>query len=266
MQASTTGMHYKTPRLFVVDPRGLPVRSVDYWRQIEGALAQARINRTLYDAAGHAVKQWDPRLWALQKDDPSAPANLTTVHTLSGSPLCTFSVDAGSQTTLFGLANEVLQVWDSRGTRREVHYDDLLRPVAVFEHVATQPPQCAERMEYGGADPVNRDSNQCGQLIRQDGPGGTVMFEAFAITGQCTRHVQHFTRETVAPDWPEPIVDRQTLLESGEGAISTWRYGPLGDVLETLDARQNRQTFGFTLDGRLRHSALKLAGKTNWQT
>ncbi|TBN30905.1 RHS repeat protein, partial [Pseudomonas sp. BGI-2] len=42
--------------------------------------------------------------------------------------------------------------------------------------------------------------------------------------------------------------------------------GPLGDVLETLDARQNRQTFGFTLDGRLRHSALKLAGKPNWQT
>ena len=67
MQASTTGMHHKTPRLFVVDPRGLPVRSVDYWREIEGAPAQPRINRTLHDVGGFAIKQWDPRLWALQR-------------------------------------------------------------------------------------------------------------------------------------------------------------------------------------------------------
>ena len=56
------------------------------------------------------------------------------------------------------------------------------------------------------------------------------------------------------------------LLEPGEGAVSTWRYGPLGDVLETVDARQNRQTFAFSVDGRLRQSALMLAGKTTWQT
>ncbi|AWM95099.1 type IV secretion protein Rhs [Pseudomonas sp. 31-12] len=260
------GMHYNTPRLFAVDPRGLSIRYVDYWREVEGAPAQARINRTLHNAAGGTVKQWDSRLWRLQQQEPMAPANLTTVHSLTGHPVCTVSVDAGSQTSLLGPAKEVLQGWDSRGTRREIHYDDRLRPVAVFEHVATQPPRCTERMEYGGADPVNRDRNQCGQLIRQDSPGGTVLFEAFAIAGQCTRHIQHFTLDAVAPDWPEPIADRQTLLEPGEGAVSTWRYGPLGNVLETVDARQNCQAFAFTLDARLRQSALKLAGKTTWQT
>ncbi|MFJ7283400.1 RHS repeat domain-containing protein [Pseudomonas sp. NPDC099000] len=266
MQTSAVGMHYNTPRLFAVDPRGLPVRSVDYWREVEGAPAQARINRTLHNAAGVAVKQWDPRLWRLQQQDPMTPANLTTVHSLTGHPVCTVSVDAGSQISLLGQANEVLQGWDSRGTRREIRYDDRLRPVAVFEHVATQPSQCAERMEYGGADPANRDRNQCGQLIRQDSPGGTVLFEAFAITGQCTRHIQHFTLDAVAPDWLEPIADRQELLEPGESAVSTWRYGPQGNVLETVDARQNCQAFAFTLDGRLHQSALKLAGKTTWQT
>lgn len=266
MQASTLGMHYKTPGLSVFDPRGLPIRSVDYWREVEGAPTQARINRTLHDAAGFAVKQWDPRLWGLQQQVPLTPANLMTVHSLPGDPVRTVSVDAGSQISLLGLANELRQGWDSRGTRREIRYDDLLRPVAVFEHVATQPPQCAERMEYGGGDPVNRDRNQCGQLIRQDGRGGTVLFDAFAITGQCIRHVQHFTRQAVAADWPEPIADRQELLEPGEGARTTWRYGPLGDVLETVDARQNCQAFAFTLDGRLRQSALKLAGETTWQT
>ncbi|MHC8325011.1 RHS repeat domain-containing protein [Pseudomonas sp. LB1P83] len=259
------GLHYKTPGLSVIDPRGLPIRSVDYWRNDENATALARINRTLHDAAGFAVEQWDPRLWALQKDDPSAPANLTSVHTLSGSPVCAVSVDAGTQISLFGLATQVLQSWDSRGTRREVRYDDQLRPVAVYEHIATQPPRCAERMEYGRADDGNRDRNQCGQLIRQDGPGGTVLFEAFAITGQSTSHVQHFTQETVAPDWPESIADRQKLLEPGEGARSTWRYGALGDVLESVDARQNCQRFNLTIDGRLRRGALNLAGQSSWQ-
>ncbi|MFS2095669.1 RHS repeat domain-containing protein [Pseudomonas sp. Pseusp11] len=260
------GRHYKTPRLSVIDPRGLPICSVDYWRTDESAAALARINRTFHDAAGFAVEQWDPRLWALQKDDSSTPANLTAVHSLSGNPVFTVSVDAGSQISLLGLANEMLQGWDSRAVRREVDYDDLLRPVAVFEHLATQPPHCAERMEYGRADHGNRDRNQCGRLIRQDSPGGTVLFAAFAITGHCTRHVQHFTLEAVAPNWPEPIADRQKLLEPGEGAVSTGRYGALGDVLETVDARQNCQSFSLTLDGRLRHSALKLAGQSSWQT
>jgi len=93
-----------------------------------------------------------------------------------------------------------------------------------------------------------------------------VLFESFSITGQCTRQDQHFTLEAVAPDWPEPIAERQALLEPGEGAISTWRYGPHGEVLERVDARQNTQRFDFTRDGRLRQSELKLAGKLTWQT
>ncbi|SDP54472.1 insecticidal toxin complex protein TccC [Pseudomonas arsenicoxydans] len=266
MPASTMGMHYNTPKVSVIDPRGLPVCSVDYWREVENISAQARFNRTLYDAAGFPIKQWDPRLWELHKDDPAVPANLTTLHSLLGHPVCTNSVDAGSTVSLFGLADQVLFSWDSRGIRREVEYDDLLRPLAVFEHLATEPRRCAERMEYGRAEPSAQDRNQCGQLIRQDGPGGTSLFESFAITGPCTRQVQHFTLEAVAPDWPEPIVEREALVEPGEGAISTWRYSQQGNVLEMVDARQNTQRFDFTVDGRLRQSELKLAGKLTWQT
>ncbi|QZP35993.1 RHS repeat protein [Pseudomonas sp. DR48] len=260
------GMHYNTPKVFVFDPRGLPVCSVEYWREVEGIAAQARFNRTLHDAAGFPIRQWDPRLWALHEDDPAVPANITTVHSLLGHPVCTNSVDAGSTVSLFGLADQVLFSWDSRGIRREVEYDDLLRPVAVFEHLATEPRRCAERMEYGRAEPGAQDHNQCGELIRQDSPGGTVLFESFAITGQCTRQAQHFTLAAAAPDWPEPIADRNSVLEPGDGAVSTWRFDPLGNVLESVDARQNRQTFGFTLDGRLHHSVLKHSGKPTGHT
>jgi len=259
-------MHSKTSTVSVVDSRALTIRSIDYWREVEGEPTQARINRTLHNAAGLPIMQWDPRLWGLREQDPLAPANLVTVYSLSDVAVSTLSVDAGSQINFFGLANEVLQGWDSRGTRREVEYDERLRPVTVFEHVATAPRRCAERMEYGRPGQGTQDHNLLGQLIRQDGPGGTVLFKAFTITGQCSRHVQHFALDPVAPDWPASIADRNDLLEPGDGAVSTWRFGPLGNVLESVDARQNCQTFGFTLDGRLRHSVLKLAGKPSGQT
>jgi len=264
MQALTMGMHHKTPGLSVVDPRGLPIRSIDYWRADENDPTQARINRTFFDAAGGAVEQWDPRLWALPKEDPLRRANLTTVFSLSGNALFTDSVDAGWQLNLPGLGNEVLLGWDSRGTRREVEYDDLLRPVAVFEQGVAEPRRAVERMTYGGPD--HDEQNQSGQLIRHDDPAGTVLFEAFSITGQCVKQVRHFTLDPVAPDWPALEADRQRLLEPGEGAVSMWNFGPLNDVLEQIDARENRQAFNLTLDGRLRETRLQLQGLTTWQT
>jgi insecticidal toxin complex protein TccC len=263
MQALTMGMHHKTPRLSVVDPRGLPIRSVEYWREVEGDPTQARINRTFYDAAGRAVEQWDPRLWALPKEEPLRRANLTTVYSLSGNALFTDSVDAGWQLNLPGLGNEVLLGLDSRGTCREVEYDPLLRPMVIFEEGATEPRRAVERMAYGG--PALGRQNQCGQLIRHDDPAGTVLFEAFSITGQCVKQLRHFTQDPVAPDWPELEADRQRLLEPGEGAASTWHFGPLNDVLEQTDAKGNRQAFSLTLDGRLRETRLQLRGQT-WKT
>ena len=118
-------MHSKTPRLSANDPRGLSVRAVDYWREVEGTSAQTRINRTGFNAAGHAVEQWDPRLWLLQMSDPLAPANLTTVYTLNGQVLHSDSVDAGTQIELKGLAAQTLFSWDSRQTRREIEHDNF---------------------------------------------------------------------------------------------------------------------------------------------
>jgi insecticidal toxin complex protein TccC len=263
MQALAIGMHHKTPQLSVVDPRGLLIRSVDYCRNVETGAAQVRINRTSHNAAGHAVKQWDPRLWGLQEQEPLAPANLVTVHSLSGDALRTISVDAGWRLKLPGLGHEMLQGWDGRDTHREIFYDALLRPVSVFEQGRAEPRRCVERMTYGGPDQGLR--NQCCQLIRHDDPAGTVLFESFSVIGQCLEHVRHFTQDPVAPDWPEAEADRQRLLEPGVGAISTWRYGPLGAVLEAVDARKNHRTFNYTREGLLRLSKLKLADQASWQ-
>lgn len=211
------GLHSKTPRLSVIDPRGLPIRSVDYWRALENQPTEARINRTVHDGAGRAVKQWDPRLWALQEDDPQAPPNLATAYSLTGNVLRTDSVDAGTQTNLHGLAGEVVLGWDSRETRRKVEYDGLLRPTAVFEQGAGEPRRCVERFTYGRPGLGDPARNQYGQRIRHDDPAGRVLFDAFAISGECIENTRHFTLDPVTPDWPESIDDRQRLLEPGAG-------------------------------------------------
>nr|WP_315435691.1 RHS repeat-associated core domain-containing protein [uncultured Pseudomonas sp.] len=255
------GIHSNTPTLAVNDPRGLAILNVNYWRADAALASEPRIERTLRDNAGRAVKQWDARLWALQAIDPQAPASLTTVHALNDIALRSDSTDAGVQVQLPGLAGQTLCNWDSRGTCREIAYDDLLRPVAVFEEGTGVPRRCSERLAYGrpgAGDPLR---NQLGQVIRHDDPGGSVLFSQFAITGQCSENIRHFTLEPVAADWPEALADRQKLLEP-QGATTQWHYAPLGPVLEQFDAGGNRQAFALTLHGQLRAVEIRLKLQT----
>ncbi|MGE1173920.1 RHS repeat domain-containing protein [Pseudomonas sp. BW7P1] len=254
-------LHINTPRMSVFEPRGLPVRAVDYCRAVEDGAVESRINRTLRDPAGRAVKTWDPRLWRSQAGDPLTPANLTQVYALDASVVHSDSVDAGAQIELKGLASQTLLSWDSRQTRREIEHDAQLRPVAIFEHGASEPRRCVERLTYGHPGSGDQSHNQYAQLIRHDHPAGSMLFDTFAISGQCTEDTRHFTLQPLTPDWPEQEADRARLLEPGAGATSRWRHGALGDVLEQTDARDNRHAFALTVDGRLHERRLQLKGE-----
>ena len=254
-------MHSQTPRLSVNDPRGLEIRTVDYWRAVEGQRTESRISRTALDGAGRVLEQWDPRLWTLQISDPRAPANLRLVHSLDATVLSAVSVDDGTRIRLPGLAGQELGLWDSRGTRRDNQYDPMLRCTAVFEQGESLERCCVERITFAHPGMGDQARNQYGQVIRHDHPAGSVLFDGYAISGECIADTRHFTLDPTTPDWPEPITDRQKLLEPGAGATSTWRYGPLGNVLEQTDARENRHSFALTLDGRLHERRLQLKGQ-----
>ncbi|MED7668440.1 RHS repeat-associated core domain-containing protein [Pseudomonas moraviensis subsp. stanleyae] len=255
-------MHSKTPTLAVNDPRGLAILTVNYWRTDASLPGEPRIERTLRDVDGRAISQWDARLWALQAIDPQTPASLASVYSLNDSLLRSDSTDAGIEVQLPGLAGEMLFSWDSRGTCRHIEYDDLLRPLAVFEEGAGEPRRCAERFAYGRPGAGEPLRNQLGQLIRHDDPAGSVLFEQFAITGQCSENTRQFTLEPFVPNWPEADVERRLLLES-EGATTRWRFSPQGSVLEQVDAGGHRQVFALTLDGRLRRVGLRLRHQTS---
>src|SRR5471032_808274 len=194
MSRLTGGIHTHTPTLSVIDPRGLSVRVIAYCRSVETDEAEERINRSAYDAMGRLIEQWDPRLWALSTKDHETPANLVNRYSLSGKVLSSISVDAGQRISLFGDGDQLVQTWDSRGTERRVEYDDLLRPLAIFEQGEGELPRCTERYEYADASADFAVHNQCGQLIRHDDPAGTWAVDNYALTGGVLEQNQRFLR------------------------------------------------------------------------
>jgi len=267
MSRLTGGIHTHTPTLTVIDPRGLAVRSVAYCRSVETAQPEERVNRSAYDAMGRLIEQWDPRLWALSAEDDGTPANLINRYSLSGKVLSSISVDAGKRISLFGDGDQLVQAWDSRGTEQRIEYDDLLRPLAIFEQGEGEAARCTERYEYADAGADFAAHNQCGQLIRHDDPAGTQTLDEYALTGGVLEQTQRFLSSLEIPDWPRGLLERDALLESVEqAATSATRFNPLGDVLEQIDAKGNRQSFDYTVDGQLLASHLQLSGQAAPQT
>ena len=265
MSALVQGLHTHTPTLTVIDPRSLTARSVAYCRCVGTAEAEERINRIAYDAMGRLIEQWDPRLWALSAVD--APANLLNRYSLSGKVLASISVDAGERISLFGDGDQLVQTWDSRATERRIEYDDLLRPLAIFEQGEGEIARCSERYEYAGAETEFTGHNQCGQLIRHDDPVGTQTLDEYALTGGVLEQTQRFLRSLEIPDWPPGLSERDALLEPVEqAATSVTHFNPLGDVLEQTDAKGNRQSFDHTVDGQLFATHLQLSAQATAQT
>ncbi|MGF6557551.1 insecticidal toxin complex protein TccC [Pseudomonas sp. S30_BP2TU TE3576] len=255
-------VHYRTPTLTTMDPRGLTVRAVGYWRDNDGVLPQKRVNRTVHDWAGRATAQWDPRLFL----DASAPANLQTIQALSGAVLSTDSVDAGWRAALLGVAGQPLHHWDGRGSQRWLRYDTQLRPVSVFEQAEDGEALCTERLGYGASDQAAAGHNRCGQLIRHDDPAGTLRFSEFGLHGTALEQTRHFLNDLTLPDWPEPVADRELLLEPGEGATTRSHFNALAEAIEQTDAKGHHQLFSQTLDGQLREVRLQLNGASTPKT
>ena len=251
MDGQQPDLHRYTPALAVLDPRGLVVRSVGWYRVLAHEAPASRINRAAFDAAGRVTHSWDPRL-----DEAGAPANLVNIHSLSALVLGSKSVDAGWQVSLCGEGHESVQNWDGRGTVRRTEYDTLLRPVGVYDN-----DRCVERLAYG--DGHSAVHNQCGRLIRHDDPAGTRLNSEFGLTGAVIEQTQHCLKDLITPDWPEPAAERDALLEPGDGATTRWTSDPLGEAIDQTDALGNLQTSTYTVSGLLKEQRLQLDGQVS---
>ena len=237
MTTLQSGLHQHTPSLSVIDPRGLVARSIAcHRRAVEEPIAE-RVQRQVFNAKGHLCQQSDPRLFEL-----SDLANQSTLYSLSGQALLTTSVDAGWRLACHDAAGQLRDSWDGRDTHRRFTYDELMRPVNVFEH---EPPLCVERFTYAGADEEAARHNRCGQLLRHDDQAGSLWHDAFALTGQPLSETRRFCTALTPPHWPASEADLEDTAYT-----TRWRHDALGAVIEQLDALEHVQRFEFDVAGQ----------------
>ena len=239
--------HAHTPTLAVTDPRSLTVRSIALLRQDSNQAADKRVTHQTYDVAGRIIAQRDTRL------SSDALPTISTLHSLSGLPLLTNSVDAGWQLVLAGEAAQRLASWDGRGSERNIEYDVRLRPLAIIEQG-----RVVERFSYGDRD-VTIGHNQCNQLVRHDDTAGTRFFPDYALQGALLTEARQFLLSLDVPDWPVAEAERDALLEPAP-LQSRWRFNALGEVREQADAMGNRQVFSWTIAGQSKTLSLMQAG------
>ena len=238
-------LHTHTPRLLVIDPRGLALRSVEFCRSKQDQPADERVTCQAYDAAGRLVSQRDPRL---------ALPNLSTTYSLSNQALLTESVDAGWRLGLLNEAGLPVEGWDSRGSRRQVEYDAVLRPLAITEDGLV-----TERLDYGGPDGF--EHNQCNQLIRHDDTAGTRHLPDYGLLGAALIEARHFLHALETPDWPLAEAERDALLES-DSLETQWAFNTLGEQIRQTDAMGNAQSLKQTVAGQLKAVDLKSSSTT----
>ena len=243
-------LHQKTPVLTSMDGRGAMLRTVAYHRVAADGPTSTRATLQRYDARGHRVEQWDPRLSALAETDTQVMANQKTCFSLSGQALRNESVDAGWRLTLYNAAKQTAFRWDGRGTSSRCDFDEQLRPVALFEIAKGQTDErCDEHFVYAATGPEDARRNRCGRVLRHDDPAGSLWHESFAVSGQPLIETRRFCTALTAPDWPDAPLQTERYT-------TRWRYNALGVVIGQTDAAGHVRTFDVDIAGRCSASQL----------
>ncbi|MDB6048582.1 MAG: repeat-associated core domain protein containing protein [Pseudomonas sp.] len=259
-------MDEHTPLLAVHDPRGLAVRTVQFWRRAHDEPSHALITQQRYDTAGRGIQVRDPRLFNLTLTEGEAvPFTLSQQLSLSGSVLLTESVDAGWRITLSGETGQATEGWDGLGTHTVIEYDTLLRPVTLCEQATHSVMRVIERCTYADFDAAAAAHNRCGQLIRHDDTAGTGWFHEFSIGGVLLHQERRFLQGLSSPDWPVAEVERDGWLEAAPGAVTVACINALGEPLGQVDAMGNTQHFNTTVAGELKSICLQLMGQEEQQ-
>ncbi|MNK93623.1 putative deoxyribonuclease RhsA [compost metagenome] len=100
----------------------------------------------------------------------------------------------------------------------------------------------------------------CGQLIRHDDLAGTLHLNDLGISGAVLQQTRHFLLDTDTVNWPDSVAARDALLEPAEGATTSLRYAPSGELLRQIDALGNHRRFTYSVAGELNDTRLILAG------
>ncbi|MGH8439798.1 MAG: RHS repeat-associated core domain-containing protein [Pseudomonas sp.] len=198
-------------------------------------------------------------MFAQARSNPEGLFNVTRVCGLSGNLLGQDLADAGHQILLLATDGQCLERWDSEANHQRIEYDALRRLVTVFETRSGAAEQVRERIIF--ADPTEQaaECNQAGKVIRHDDTAGTLRVGSYSLAGTIMEQTRHYLQSLEPCNWPEPLSERDALLESHGGYTSRWRYDACGQVFGQTDAMGNTRRIRVDVAGQFQQLQLCLA-------
>ncbi|KVK96226.1 hypothetical protein WJ45_20145 [Burkholderia ubonensis] len=231
------------------------MRTLTYNRTSAGTALDERIERTVHDPLGRVASRIDARLFTA-----GAAPNFTYMTALSGQPLRSAGVDAGTQFALADVDGRPVWSRDARGTVSTWTYDTLGRPLTAIETLAGATPAVRDAWIYGETEPNPAAHNLRGQCVRHYDPAGRLAWSGFRLTGQPLDEARTLLADPdTAPDWSGDESAWAAALETATYATA-WSHDAMGAWRTQTDAKGNAQTQAVDVAGRLAASALTLAG------
>ena len=252
-------LHAGTPRLVVLCVRGLPVREVDSYRNDAADVVELHITRHQYNARGHLALSRDPRL------AETATPNFRWHSDLSGRPLYTESVDAGSSVALPDVAGRPLLAVSATGVSQACFHEVPSLPgrlLAVTEQGAGEAlPRVAERYRWAGLSPGEKNRNLAGQCVRHYDTAGLIELQNLALTGAALAQSRRVLAGEDEADWAGDDEQAWQATLEPERYVTLRTLDTTGIQLTQTDARGHQQRQAYDVAGQLQGSWLTLQGQ-----
>ncbi|WP_172566104.1 RHS repeat-associated core domain-containing protein [Vibrio navarrensis] len=222
-----------TPTITLLDSRGLTIAEINLLRRNINEPVEALTTQHRYSAAGFLTLSADPRL------NHARLHNFTYLNSLSGAPLITNSVDAGT-TWQLGDAKGRLWLSGDESAHHQVHYDVLSRPTHREERpLGTTTGHVRERWVYGEGAPEASARNLNGQCIRHYDLGGRNEMLAFNLQGDPLHEQRRLLNSYDDALWVGEHESAWQRALCDETFDTYWQQNALGEQMRLTDAAGN---------------------------
>lgn len=269
-----TSLFSKTPSVKVLDNRGLTVRDIAYHRHPDSPqVTNERITRYQYDDYGLLEQSADARL------HDAGLVNVTYLRDLTGSVLCTQSVDSGITMALNDAAGRPLVMVSnistnddgtddrSQAVTRTWQYEDVTklgRPLSVTERRDGEAARISERFVYAGNTNAEKALNLAGVCVSYYDTAGLVQTDSIALNGVplsvSRRLIKEADNPDVITDWQGDNTSAWNRLLAAESFTTLSTADAHGAVLSTTDAKGHVQRVEYNVVGLLSGSWLRVKG------
>lgn len=249
--------HAGTPTIQVVDNRGLAIRHLQYYRELERpAELDERVTLQQLNVQGYLVSLADPRFAS------SKINNVACLYNLTGETLRTHGVDVGTGVALNDIEGRLVFSIDANKTRRTCQYEEssmLGRPVSIMEQTKNKAPCISEYFVYAGFSAAEQQTNLAGHCVRHYDTAGVLVLNQVSLQGKpllTTRQfIQQIEEKDTLVNWVNN--EQKEKLETEEYRHQI-QVDAMGNPLQSIDGKGHQQRYAYNITGQLKQHWLTI--------